>query len=176
MSQTCRRSNLRERQHLAHSGHWPKLSCALGSPATTPRSSLNEKADLYAAAICIKVRSDCSLRGCSATKAAADPCCEGRNGPQTLSEFYEVSSNDYFFFFLAVFLAVFFAFFAFLAMLPSIFPKVVQCRPTIDMHAFRVHHNIGIDTACFEEGKRTPSCDWMKRAMCAHPALCGING
>jgi hypothetical protein len=39
------------------------------------------------------------------------------HGPQTLSECYEVSSNDYFFFFLAVFLAVFFAFFAFLAML-----------------------------------------------------------
>ena len=68
----------------------------------------------------------------------------------------EVSSNDYFFFFLAVFLAVFFAFFAFLAMLPSIIPKLSQCRPTIDMHAFRVHHNIKIDTARFEEGKRWP--------------------
>ncbi len=34
------------------------------------------------------------------------------------------SSNDYFFFFLAVFLAVFFAFFAFLAILPSVIPKV----------------------------------------------------
>ena len=40
----------------------------------------------------------------------------------------EVSSNDYFFFFLAVFLAVFFAFFAFLAMLPSIIPKVVSMQ------------------------------------------------
>jgi hypothetical protein len=68
------------------------------------------------------------LRGYSATKAAADPCCEGRYGPQTLSECYEVSSNDYYFFFLAVFLAVFFAFFAFLAMLPSIFPKVVPMQ------------------------------------------------
>ena len=45
-----------------------------------------EKPDRYAAAICIKVRSDCSLRGYSATKAVADPCYEGRNGPQTLSE------------------------------------------------------------------------------------------
>ena len=88
----------------------------------------NEKPDLYAAAICIKVRSDCSLRGYSATKAAADPCYEGRYGPQTLSECYEVSSNDYFFFFLAVFLAVFFAFFAFLAMLPSIIPKGVSMQ------------------------------------------------
>ena len=87
-----------------------------------------EKPDRYAAAICIKVRSDCSLRGYSATKAAADPCCGGRNGPQTLSECYEVSSNNYFFFFLAVFLAVFFAFFAFLAMLPSIIPKVVSMQ------------------------------------------------
>ena len=76
----------------------------------------------------IKVRSDCSLRGYSATKASADPCCEGRNGPQTLSECYEVLSNNYFFFFLAVFLAVFFAFFAFLAMLPSIIPKVVSMQ------------------------------------------------
>ena len=40
----------------------------------------------------------------------------------------EVSSNDYFFFFLAVFLAVFFAFFAFLAMLPSIISKVVSMQ------------------------------------------------
>ena len=41
-----------------------------------------------------------------------------------LSGCLEVSSNGYFFFFLAVFLAVFFAFFAFLAMLPSVILKV----------------------------------------------------
>src|ERR1700730_9615613 len=41
-----------------------------------------------------------------------------------LSGCLEVSSNGYFFFFLAVFLAVFFAFLAFLAMLPSVIPKV----------------------------------------------------
>ncbi len=52
-------------------------------------------------------------------KDAACLCCERRNGRQALSESYEVSSNDYFF----VFLAVFFAFFAFLAMLPSVVPK-----------------------------------------------------
>ena len=40
----------------------------------------------------------------------------------------EVSSNDYFFFFLSVFLTVFFAFFAFLAMLPTIIPKVISMQ------------------------------------------------
>jgi hypothetical protein len=65
----------------------------------------------------------------------------------------EVSSNGYFFFFLAVFFA-FFAFFAFLAMLPSVIPKVGSMQVDIDMHAFRVHHNCKIDTARFEEGKR----------------------
>ena len=49
--------------------------------------------------------------------------------------------------------------------------KLSQCRPTIDMHAFRVHHNIRIDTARCEEGKRTLARDRMKRVMCAHPAL-----
>jgi hypothetical protein len=62
------------------------------------------------------------------------------------------SSNDYFFFFLAVF---FFAFFAFLAMFPSVVPKrLTQCKSTIDMHAFKIHHNCKIDTARFEDGKR----------------------
>ena len=59
-------------------------------------------------------------------------------------------SNGYFFFFLAVF----FAFFAFLAMLPSVVPKVYSCRSTIDLHTFRIHHNCKIDTARFEKGKR----------------------
>jgi len=45
-----------------------------------------------------------------------------------LSGCLEVSSNGYFFFFLAVFLAVFFAFFAFLAMLPSVIPKVYSMQ------------------------------------------------
>jgi hypothetical protein len=40
-----------------------------------------------------------------------------------LPDAMKLSSNRYFFFFLAVFLAVFFAFFAFLAMLPSVIPK-----------------------------------------------------
>jgi hypothetical protein len=61
------------------------------------------------------------------------------------------SSNGYFFFFLAVF---FFAFFAFLAMLPSVIPKLVQCKSTFDTHAVRLHHNCKIDTPRFEEGKR----------------------
>jgi hypothetical protein len=63
------------------------------------------------------------------------------------------SSNGYFFFFLVVFFA-FFAFFAFLAMLPSVILKLAQCKSTIDMHTFRIHHNCKIDTARFEEGKR----------------------
>jgi hypothetical protein len=64
------------------------------------------------------------------------------------------SSNDYFFFFLAVFFD-FFAFFAFLAMLPSVAPRVEsQCKSTIDMQAFRIHHNCKIDIARFEDGKR----------------------
>ena len=47
-----------------------------------------------------------------------------RSRLQTLSGCHEVSSNGYFFFFLAVFFA-FFAFFAFLAMLPSVIPKLI---------------------------------------------------
>jgi hypothetical protein len=53
--------------------------------------------------------------------------------------------------------------------------KLSQCRPTIDMHAFRVHHNFRIDTARFEEGKRAPARDRMKCVTCAHPALCRIS-
>jgi hypothetical protein len=63
----------------------------------------------------------------------------------------EFSSNGYFFFFLAVFFAL--AFFAFLAMLPSVIPKV-RCKSTIDMQGFRIHYNYKFDTARFEEGKR----------------------
>ena len=65
-------------------------------------------------------------------KAGACPCCEGHNGPQTLSGTLRVFPGVYFFFlfdvFFAVFFAafaafaVFFAFFAFLAMLPSVIP------------------------------------------------------
>jgi hypothetical protein len=87
--------------------------------------NLDEKPDRYAAAICIGVRLDCFCAGILRRRLpATGPCFEGRNGPQALSECYEVWSNDYFFFFLDVFLAVFFAFFAFLAMLPSVIPKV----------------------------------------------------
>src|SRR5271157_4063444 len=64
---------------------------------------------------------------------------------------YCVSAKAYFFFFLAVF---FFAFFAFLAMVSSVVPKLsrmqVERRPADDS----VHHNRRIDTACFEQGKR----------------------
>src|SRR5438552_646310 len=72
---------------------------------------------------------------------------------------HEVSSNSYFFFFLAVFFAFFF--FAFLAMLPSVIPKMLaQCKSTFDLHELRIHHNCKIDTPRFEQGKRaSPSRD-----------------
>jgi hypothetical protein len=72
---------------------------------------------------------------------------------------YEVSLNDYFFFFLAAFFA--FAFFAFLAMLASVIPKVGSMhKSTIDVHTFRLHHDCKIDTFRFEEGKRrSHRCD-----------------
>jgi hypothetical protein len=59
--------------------------------------------------------------------------------------------EGYFFFFLPVFF--FFAFLAFLAMLPSVIPKLVQCKSN-STSKDRVHHNCKIDTARFEEGKR----------------------
>jgi hypothetical protein len=65
----------------------------------------------------------------------------------------KVLGDDYFFFFLLVVFFAFFAFFAFLATLPSAIPRLVQCKSTIDVHRYRVHHNCKIDTARFEEGK-----------------------
>ena len=62
--------------------------------------------------------------------------------------------DRYFFFFLPVVFFAFFAFFAFLATLPSAIPRLVQCKSTLDVHKYRVHHNCKIDTARFEEGKR----------------------
>jgi hypothetical protein len=43
--------------------------------------------------------------------------------------------DGYFFFFLPVA----FAFFAFLATLPSAIPRLVQCKSTLDVHKYRVH-------------------------------------
>ena len=62
--------------------------------------------------------------------------------------------DGYFFFFLPVVFFAFFAFFAFLATLPSAIPRLIQCKSTLDVHKYRVHHNCKIDTARFEEGKR----------------------
>jgi len=42
-------------------------------------------------------------------------------------------------------------------MLPSVVPKLAQCKSTFDMHSFRLHHNCKIDTARFEQGKRPPT-------------------
>jgi hypothetical protein len=88
----------------------------------------NENPDRYAAAICIRVRPDCCCADNFSSKAGACARYEWRSGPQPLSGRYEVLSNSYFFFFLADFF--FFAFFAFLAMLPSVTPKLAQCKPT----------------------------------------------
>ena len=72
--------------------------------------------------------------------------------------------EGYFFFFLPVF---FFAFFAFLAMLPSMIPKVGSMQVDLDMHEHRVHHNCKNETARFEEGKRwsraIARCGWERR-------------
>jgi hypothetical protein len=97
---------------------WAEYQASVSSSALTAWSASNEKPDPCAAAICIRVRP----AGILSEKDAACLSCERRNGPQALSESCEVSSNGYFFFFLAVFFA-FFAFFAFLAMLPSIVPR-----------------------------------------------------
>jgi hypothetical protein len=96
-------------------------------------ASLNEKPDRYAAAICIRVRPECFLFGYSFGEGCSSLSCEGRNRHQALSASCEISSIDYFFFFLAVFFD-FFAFFAFLAMLPSVAPRV-ESMQVDDRHA-----------------------------------------
>jgi hypothetical protein len=63
-------------------------------------------------------------------------------------------------------------------MLPSVTPKLAQCKSTFDMHTFRVHHNCKIDTARFEEGKRHPivaTCAPNSRVMRGHIAHCWIK-
>jgi hypothetical protein len=94
----------------------PKANLAC-EPKSGLHDDLNEKPDLYAAAICIKVRSDHLVAGF--------PLGLLRPGglpyrPETLTKRAECLLRQIYFFFLAVFfLAAFFAFFAFLAMLPS---------------------------------------------------------
>ena len=109
-----------------------------------PLAGRNEKPDLYAVAICTKVRPYLALpRYRTAAKDiqilwkgfALRPGCDPE--AQSLSRGY-----DYFFFFEVFFatflvaaLAVFFAFFAFLAMSSSIKTGSVNMRtPCIDMH------------------------------------------
>jgi hypothetical protein len=121
----------------------PDLGCP-STDACGQACSHNGNPDRYAAAICITVRPDRLLLGYS-----GDESWRLRRYPDAT----RLSSNGYFFFFLADFFA-FFAFFAFLAMLPSVTPKLAQCTPTFDMHSFRLHHDYKIDTASFKEGKR----------------------
>mgnify|MGYP003513848368 CR=1 FL=1 len=74
-----------------------------------------------------------------------------------------LKKRSYFFFlatlrvFFAVFftaLFAFFAFFAFLAMLPSVIPGWLNASRVPTCMKRRVHHNLRLDTAGFEEGKR----------------------
>src|SRR5216684_5680821 len=118
--------------------------------------SHSENPDRYAAAICIRVRPDCLLRGYSVDESwRLSVLRKGVTDLRRYPDATRFSSNSYFFFFLADFF--FFAFFAFLAMLPSVTPKLARCKSTFDMHTFRVHHNCKINTARFKEGKRPPT-------------------
>jgi hypothetical protein len=78
--------------------------------------NLNKKPDLYAAAICIKVRSDHLVAGLQLVLRSGGLPYR----PETLTKRAECLVRQIYFFFLAVFFfATFFAFFAFLAMSPS---------------------------------------------------------
>ena len=101
----------------------------IGSVAIFPAKvySHNENPDRYAAAICIRVRADVC---CADILSAKLPPVHVAKRLADLRLYPDASFllNRYFFFFLAVFLAVFFAFFAFLAMLPSVIPKVASMQ------------------------------------------------
>ena len=91
--------------------------------------NLNKKPDLYAAAICIKVRSDHLVAGLQLVLRSGGLPYR----PETLTKRAECLVRQIYFFFLAVFFfATFFAFFAFLAMSPSQsvswFNELVQSR------------------------------------------------
>jgi hypothetical protein len=74
--------------------------------------------------------------------------------PCTRLDVSQQRRGETYFFFLPVFFFAF-AFFAFLAMLPSVIPqdRFNASRASTCMNA-KVHHNCKIDTARFEEGKR----------------------
>jgi hypothetical protein len=85
--------------------------------------------DRYAAAICIRVRPDCLFRGILSARSASVRAAKGITDLRRYPDVMSFSLNVYFFFLFDVFLAVFFAF-AFLAILPSVTPKVAQCKST----------------------------------------------
>jgi hypothetical protein len=98
--------------------------------------NLNEKPDLYASAICIKVRSDHLVAGLQLVLRSGGLPYR----PETLTKRAECLGRQIYFFFLAVFFfATFFAFFAFLAMSPSQsvswFNELVQSR--IGVHGIK---------------------------------------
>ena len=86
--------------------------------------------------VCIAIRPDCHA-DILKVEVTTCPRCEGAAG-RRYPDAVTFSSDNYFFFFLAVFFA-FFAFFAFLAMLPSVIPKVGLMQ--VILHAFKIHHN-----------------------------------
>ena len=76
------------------------------------------KPDRYTAAICIRVRPDVRCADILSAKLPPVRAAKGVTDLRHPDAMFQV--KGYFFFFLAVF----FAFFAFLAMLPSVVPKV----------------------------------------------------
>jgi hypothetical protein len=105
----------------------------------------NEKPDRYAAAICIRVRPDGFVARIFCWRKL--PPVRAAKGGTDLRRYPDCMrfrrTDSYFFFFLAVFFA-FFAFFAFLAMFPSVSREFAQCKSTIDLRTFRIHHNYKI--------------------------------
>jgi hypothetical protein len=105
------------------------------SGSSYPRQS-QQKPDLYASAICIKVRSDHLVAGLQLVLRSGGLPYR----PETLTKRAECLVRQIYFFFLAVFFfATFFAFFAFLAMSPSQsvswFNELVQ--PRIGVHGIK---------------------------------------
>jgi hypothetical protein len=108
------------------------------------------KPDRYAAAICIRVRSDGSVARIFCWRKlppvrAAKGGTDLRRYPDSMRLRRTVTS--------------FSSWLSSLLSLPSSLslpcsPLWSQCKSTIDLHTFRIHHNYKIDTACFEEGKR----------------------
>jgi hypothetical protein len=114
----------------------------------------NEKPDRYAAAICIRVRPDGFVARIFCWRK--QPPVRAAKGGTDLRRYPDCMK----------FRRTVTSFSSWLSSLPSLpsslsWPcspprslEFAQCKSTIDMHTFRIHHNCKIDTARFEEGKR----------------------